>query len=573
MTYDGFILAAVIAELRQRLLGAKIQTIRQHSDTDITLEIRGPGHTYMLFFSVDARFSRAHLAAGSGPVPPIPPNFCMLLRKHIEGARVTAIDQVGMDRIMRIAVEYPDHTRLELVLEIMGKHSNLILTDSQDRIMGAIKHVGTSISRVRQVLPGRQYELPPGEPKIDLRSLAPDSFDRILPPHFGEQPDSGTARAWLMSTFSGFGPFLADEIVGRTQRDGLVSREALREELLALGEMARTGAFVPVFITDEHGLGIMVYPMPSVQFPPDRQHARVSINEALDALFRSLVSRSLIDGERSQTLTAIRRAQATRKQALKSIERTIVESARADHYRQAGELLLANLNAFETGARSVVLTNYFDPDLGESTIELDEKLTPQQNAERCFKRYQKARDSVATALQRKARVLRDLDGLETAGEDAQSARTVDALRDLRKALTGQDLLRQEVAHEKQESEFGGERIRRYLTPEGWEILYGETAKANDYLTQRVARPNDIWLHARQIIGAHVVIRTVGHSGPVPGPVLIQASKIAARNSDAKHSSLVPVDHTPRKFVRKPRGAAPGFVTYRNEKTIDIDPKA
>jgi predicted ribosome quality control (RQC) complex YloA/Tae2 family protein len=376
-----------------------------------------------------------------------------------------------------------------------------------------------------------------------------------------------------MSTYSGIGPFLSDEIVARAQRDGLVYRDALREELLQLGEMARTNAFVPVFITDEHGLGITVYPMPSVQFPPDRQHARASINEAVDALFRSLVGRSLIEGERSQTLTAIRRAQATRKQALKSIERTIAESARADHYRQTGELLLANLNAFETGARSVVLTNYFDPDLGESTMELDEKLTPQHNAERYFKRYQKARDSVATALRRKARVLRDLDGLETADEDAQNARTVDALRDLRKALTEKDLLRQEVVHEKQESEFGGERIRRYLTPEGWEILYGETAKANDYLTQRVARPNDVWLHARQIIGAHVVIRTAGHSGPVPRPVLVQASKIAALNSDAKHSSLVPVDHTPRKFVRKPRGAAPGFVTYRNEKTIDIDPKA
>ena len=217
-----------------------------------------------------------------------------------------------------------------------------------------------------------------------------------------------------MSTFSGFGPFLADEIVARTQRDGSVPRDAIREELLQLGEVARTGEFVPVFITDEHGLGIMVYPMPSVQFPPDRQHARVSINEALDALFRSLVGRSLIDGERSQTLTAIRRAQATRKQALKSIERTIAESARADGYRRTGELLLANLNAFETGAKSVTLTNYFDPDLGESTIELDEKLTPQQNAERYFKRYQKARDSVATALRRQAGVTRELELLETA---------------------------------------------------------------------------------------------------------------------------------------------------------------
>ena len=573
MNYDGFVLAAVVAELRHRLVGGKIQKIRQHSDTDITLEIRGPGHTYMLFFSVDARFSRVYLAAALEPIPPEPPNFCMLLRKHVQGGYVAAIDQVGMDRIVRMSVEYPDHTRLELVFELMGKHSNLILTDSHDKILGAIKHVGTSISRARQVLPGRQYEPPPGDPKTDPKSLTPESFDALWRSHFGDQPGSETTRAWLMTVFSGFGPFLADEIVARTQRDGTAPREALKEELLGLGEMARTGEFVPVFITDEHGKGLMVYPMPSVQFPPGQQHARTSINEALDALFRSLVSRSVIEEERGQTLTAIRRALTARKQALKSIERTIAESARTQEYRRTGELLLANLQSFETGAKSVTLTNFFDPNLGEITIELNEKLTPQQNAERYFKRYQKARDSVATARQRKGNVVRELDLLELAGKDAENAHTVDALRDLRKSLTKQELLRQEVIQDKQEAEFGGEKIRRYFTPDGWEILYGENSKANDYLTQRVARPNDIWLHARQIIGAHVVIRTAGHSGAVPGPVLIQASKIAARNSDAKHSSLVPVDHTFRKFVRKPRGAAPGFVTYRNEKTMDIDPKA
>ena len=148
--------------------------------------------------------------------------------------------------------------------------------------------------------------------------------------------------------------------------------------------------------------------------------------------------------------------------------------------------------------------------MGEITIELNEKLTPQQNAERYFKRYQKARDSVAMAQQRKGNVVRELDLLESAREDAEKARTVDALRDLRKSLTEQDLLRQEIVQEKQEAEFGGEKIRRYYTPDGWEILYGENSKANDYLTQRVARPNDVWLHARQIIGAHVVIRTAGH---------------------------------------------------------------
>lgn len=576
MVYDGFTLAAVIAELQHRLVGGRIQKIRQHNSTDITLEIRGPGHTYMLFFSVDARFSRVYLSTTSEPVPQEPPNFCMLLRKHAQGGYITGIEQAGMDRIMRVNIEYPDHTRFTLILELMGKHSNLIMVDSQDKILGAIKHVGSSISRQRQVLPGRQYMLPPGEPKIDPRTLSASAFDSIWPPHFGEHPTTDAARAWLMSTFSGFGPFLADELVARTQENTVVSREELRDQIVLLGQLSRTGGFVPVLITDERGKSLMVYPMPSVQFSAAQQHSRASINEALDVLFRAIVSRSLIDSERAQTLTAIRRALSARKAALKSVDRTIAESENADRYRQTGELLLANLQAFETGAKSVTLVNYFDPELAEIKIELDEKLTPQQNAERYFKRYQKARDSVAMATQRRANIIHEIEQLDAARVDADAARTVDALKELRKSLTDRDLLRQEIIHEKsdkQESEFGGERIRRFITPEGWEILYGESAKANDYLTQRVARPNDVWLHTRQITGAHVVIRTAGHTGNVPKTVLAHASRIAAQNSDAKHSSLVPVDHTLKKFVRKPRGSAPGFVIYRNEKTVDIDPKA
>jgi len=376
-----------------------------------------------------------------------------------------------------------------------------------------------------------------------------------------------------MSAFSGFGPFLADEIIARSSQDGKVSVDRLREEILQLGEMVRHESYEPVFITDESGHGLMVYPMPSVQFPIDRQHPRASINEALDTLFRSLVSRSQLDEERTQTLTAVRRAIASRKQTLKSIERTVAESANAERYKQIGELILGNLQAIEKGAKSVVLADYFDSDMPQIVIELDEKLNAQQNAERYFKRYQKARDSVATSEARRTVTLRAIENLESAQQDAESAKTVDSLKELRKKLTEQDLLRSEVAQEKHVEEFGGERIRRYMTPEGWEILYGENSKANDYLTQRVAKPNDVWLHARSITGAHVVIRTTGHTGGVPRPVLVQAARIAAQNSDAKHSSLVPIDHTFKKYVRKPRGSAPGYVIYRNEKTIDINPKA
>ncbi|MCE5314964.1 NFACT family protein [bacterium] len=572
MTYDGFTLAAVIAELNHRIKGGRIQKIRQHNDTDITLEIRAPGFTYMLFFSVDARFSRVYLTSSLQPVPKEAPNFCMLMRKHAQGAFIEGIEQVGMDRVMQTTLGYPDGTRLNLIFEIMGKHSNLILVSSEGKILGAAKHIGSTVSRYRQVLPGRDYVPPPGDPKVDPKSLDATAFDSLWLSPLRQESDDAAIKKWLMNTFSGFGPFLAEEIVARSSKDGEISVDMLSDEMLGLGDMVRTESYEPVFISDATGRGLMAYPMPTVQFPPDRQHPRPSINESLDALYRSLVSRSQLDDERTQTLTAIRRSIASRKQILKSIERTVAEAENADRYRKTGELILGSLHAIEKGAKSAHLTDYFDPNMPEIAIELDEKLNAQQNADRYFKRYQKARDAVTTAQARRAITQHSIDTLESARQEAESAKTVESLKSLRKMLIEQDLLRSEVPQQKHIEEFGGERIRRFLTPEGWEILYGENSKANDYLTQRVARPNDVWLHARSITGAHVVIRTAGHTGSLPRPVLIQAAKIAAQNSDAKHSSLVPIDHTMRKYVRKPRGSAPGYVIYRNEKTIDINPK-
>ncbi len=565
MTYDGFLLSAIIAELRQALLRGRIQKIRQTSDTDVLLEIRGVGHTYALFLSVDARFPRIYLTASPPKSLPEPPNFCMLMRKYASGAFVTSVEQVGMDRIAHIGLDSSEYGKLTLIIEIMGKHSNLILVNAQDKILGAAKHVGSSISRYRQVLPGRDYIPPPGEPKLDIRTLDEQSFDQLW--SFAEPPDKPTLQRWLMDEFSGFGTFLANEIVERTGSE----RERVEEELMSLSGMVREAAYEPVLITNDRGAGLMVYPMPSIQYAASVQHPRINVNEAIDTLFRSLISRSDLDEERAQTLTAIRRAMASRKQLLKSIVKTIEESQRAEKYKQIGEIILGNLHLLEKGANSVNLPNFFDPDMNEIEIALDEKLEPQANAERYFKRYRKARDAASTAESRRSQVESEMTQLQSALEDAESAKTVDSLRSLRSALTSSGKLRQEVVREKQEAEFEGHRIRRVFA-DNYEILYGESSTANDYLTQRVARPNDVWLHARQITGAHVIVRMAGKKGGAPRPVLMQAAKLAAKNCDARHSSLVPVDYTLRKFVNKPRGSAPGFVIYRNEKTIDINPK-
>lgn len=572
MTFDGLIVAAVVSELRRWLIGGRVQHVRQHNQTELTLEIRVPRRTHLLYLSANARFPRVHLTSSAKPVPPQPPHFCMTLRKHLEGSTLTNIEQVGFDRILRFHFNRIGQGARVLILEIMGKHSNVILTDELGRIIAAAKHIGASVSRYRQILPGRTYTPPPHSSKIDLTS--PDAEQQIkqVVKQISRSPlDTQTVQSWLVETLSGFGPFLANEVALRSVSGDTVVPELLETELTLLRNTVLTENYEISLITSETGQALMAYPITTVQFPPEQQHKRSSINSALDTVYRSLVARAELEDLRKEVLTAIRQEIDFRKRSLESLDRTLAESARADQCRQIGELILAHLHTIEKGSSSAKLINYFDPSMSELEVELDEKLTPQENAQQYFKRYQKLRDAAANAEERRRKINLELSQLTEAIERAQLAVSVDELQNLRDSLSDQGILRVRSPKSEPEDDLASHQVKRILTDEGWEILYGETAQGNDYLARKLARPNDIWLHARSVKGAHVLVRTTGKAGGVPKQVLLRAAIIAAANSEAKHSRLVPVDYTHAKYVRKPRGAAPGFVVYRNEKTIDVCP--
>lgn len=572
-TFDGLILAAVISELRKLLPGGRVQHIRQHNSTDVTIELRQPGHTFLLYLSADARFPRIHLTSYPQPVPPSPPLFCMTLRKHLEGSRLKSVEQVGFDRIAILTFARTDQGDRVLILEIMGKHSNLILTDEPGRIIAAAKHIGPSVSRYRQVLPGREYVPPPYLSKINLTS--PEAIEEIRQAiqHIASQSlDPQAVQTQLVEMLSGFGPFLAGEIVARARADGTVDSNRLLEELIGLRETIIHEAYEPVIVTDSLGNTLMAYPIPVVQFPPQQQHTRQSINTALDAVYRSLIPKFELDTTKREIITTIRKTIDTKKHAQKSLERTLSESANAERYRQIGELILASLHNIPKGAKVVTLPDYFDPDMPTIEVELDEKLTPQQNAERYFKRYQKLRDAGQNAQERLKNITSEIATLEQSLEFAEAATTIPELEQLKTRLAEQGLLiKTQPQKTELEDELNAHHIKRIITDDGWEILYGETAEANDYLTQKIAAPNDTWLHARSVKGAHVIIKSANRQTNPPRHILIQAAMIAAMNSDAKHSRLIPVDYTQKKYVRKPRGAPPGYVVYRNEKTIDVCP--
>ena len=565
--FDSLTLRCVVSELRKLLPGGVVQQFSMPTPTDIFIAIRNHGATHTLLLSCDANTPRAHLTTVKRPNPASPPAFCMACRKHLGGGRVEQVRQREFDRIFEIAVRDREGETFLLIAELMGKHSNVILVREDGRIVDAAKRISRRTSRFREVLPGKEYEAPPtaegSDPFVATAAQIEETAARIA-------GDPEAATAFLMDRFQGVSPFLAAEILQRATKSTL--GEAWEE---IFGAAARE-EWSPVLIRNERAEPVGAYPFPSIQFPADAQNPRASMQIALDHLYSVSLPRASADAARRQLRTEIERAITAKRKQAASLESAIGESKRAEEFKQIGELLLANLYRIEPEATSVTAPDYYAAGSPDRTIALDPKLSPQENAEAWFKRYRKARDGAQRLKQQQERTLFEIAGLESAKGEVEDLADLAAVQEMRQGLQREGYLRVQgapsAAQEKRRVEFEGKKIRTITTPDGWEILVGENSEANDYLTTRAAAPNDIWLHVRANTSAHVVIRTRNQPQAVPASVLQQAAKIAARHSPAKHSSLVPVDYTLRKYVRKPKGSPPGGALYQNEKTLYVTPQ-
>lgn len=600
--YDSLTLHAVVKELSATLIGGQIQDVRQPEQTELQLAIRNRGQNHLLQLSADAQFARVHLTSHRSANAPIPSAFCMALRRRIEGGRIRAVRQVGFDRIFEISITgfsspdlEPDHL---LIAELMGKHSNLILIDPAGRIVDSAKRIPHKINRIRETLPGLPYQLPPHS-EVTQNPWHRESLSTLLlnvtqvPP-----PGPEDLAGRLRTVFPDLSPFLAQEIALRVCGADIrlpqlraefgntffPEDQTLPDRLQALWKMLFPGngqqRLQPVRLPEAQGAG--AYPIPLIQFPADAQQPAADLNLALNAGYTHAIQQnhvlSLLGALRGNIDRAIKRQERLQQ----SMERTLAEAHRAEEYKQSGELLLANLRQWEPGAESMLVTDYYDPEQREKRIALDPKLSPQENADAYFRRYRKARDGQEIALSRGMEAEQTLSRLRTAQAQVarmESAPEVDeqAIRQLQAELIASHLLQPQKSEGEEKAprkanDYQGHKIRGFTTPEGYEIYLGETATANDYLTTRLAASDDLWLHVRAAPSAHVVIRTHGKPDQVPPSVLHYAARLCAQHSSQKHSSLVPVDYTLKKYVRKPRGSAPGSVQIRQEKTLHISPK-
>ena len=575
MIFDSLLLAAVRDELGRTLVGGKVEKISQPDPLEIVLRVYHAGHKHTLLLSCDAAHARAHLTVARRDNPPTPPPFCAVLRRYLDGAWLTGVDlPLGFgERVLHLHFKAVDGAPYTLIAEFMGKHSNLIFVNGAGMILGAAKNIGRTISRLRLIQPGLAYAPPPRQRgrHDPTASLNLELGAETLTP--------GEAEAWLMEHWSGVSPLLASETVARAGET--LTPQTLHHALALLLTVVRVGDWSPRLWTDGTGKTLGAYPVPLFTIPPADQHSRDSISLALDQAASSVVGREAFELARESLLSALRRTRKLREREASEMEMGLQNAARSEEYRQSGDLLLASRSLIAPGQSSVTVPDYYavptpNGDTVTRTLALDPALTVSENAERFYKRSRKAEASREGLLERQAAAQADAARLtlaESAAARAVSPEEIAALRQSAASFLthGNAPATSDMAPRQAPAapDFEGHKIKRYQTVDGWEILVGENAISNDYLTTKLASASDIWLHVRAATSAHGIIRAKNKPASVSHAALQQAAEMVAARSEVKHSSLIPVDYTLKKHVRKPRKSAPGAVTYQNEKTLFV----
>lgn len=555
MSFDGLVTRAVVNELKQSLIGGRIHKIYQPFDSDILLIIRNQKKNFQLYISTSANFSRIHLTNERYPNPQQPPMFCMLMRKHLEGSIIKNIHQVSLDRIVHIELETRDElediSTKTLVAEIMGRHSNIILVDKNTKkIIDSLKHLPPSVNSYRTVLPGSLYVSPPEQNKLNPLTADKDAILKKV------DFNQGKMHEQLVKHFAGLSPTMSKEIVHRA---GLANKETLPQAFLTVMESIRNEKYTFEIVRSQRE----VYSIISLTHIDGERTAYSSLNEMLDRYYFGKAERDRIKQQAQDLEKFLSNELNKNKRKLKKLEKTLQDSEKAQKYQLYGELLTAYMHQIKRGMKQVELENYYEP--GEKvTIELDPLKTPAENAQAYFHKYTKAKNAVDIVKQQIEETYENIAYFELLLVQMEKA-SIEDIAGIREELEEQGIIKRKRQKEKKKND--KPKLETYQSSEGIPILVGKNNKQNEYLTLKLANKNDTWLHAKDIPGSHVVIR----SEQFGDATLHEAAMLAAYFSKAKQSSNVAVDYTKIRYVKKPNGAKPGFVTYTNQKTLYVTP--
>ena len=573
MPLDAVTLRAVVHEL-QPVVGSRVDRLHQptRDETLLTLHGGGAGNARLLLSANPSR-PRLQLTALPRENPNTPPMFCMLLRKHLAGGRLTALTQPGLERVVRLEFNTFDElgqpARRSLVLEAMGRRANLILLDGEGRIVDCLRRVDTSMVPERPILPGLFYRPPSGQGKREL----PETDAAALTALLATAPPERKIADWLLDTFGGISPLLCREIAFRAAGDTegrLCDTE--RETIILLLERLRRrieeNDFVPTVLLRE-GRPADFSCLPILQYGPATERAR-TFSALLDDFYaaRDLRERMHQRGrELFQTVTSAR----DRTERRLNVQRRDLEKSRdRETDRRRGDLITANLYRMERGMQSLRTQDFYDPEGREVTVPLDPLLTPQQNAARYYKRYSKAKTAEEMLGREIEKNESELAYLESVLDLLGRAENESDLEELRLELAAGGWLRQKKGSGRKPPKRPVTKPLTLRSSSGIPILVGRSNTQNDELTLRTAGRDELWFHVQKQPGSHVILCT-GGAEPDKDSVL-EAARLAAWFSRARESQNVPVDYTRVRYVKKPAGARPGMVIYTHQTTLRVDPE-
>lgn len=578
MALDGITTSAIVSELKSALVGGRIDKIHQPVADEIRMTIRGLGSgAKKIIISANSAHPRIHLTESTRENPMTAPLFCMVMRKHIAGGKIVDICQPNFERIIILRVESAnemgDITTKNLILEIMGKHSNLILTDENGKILDSIKRVTHEKSSVREVLPGKEYVFPPSQDKKN--PLEAEKGDFLFSLHLQE---GRKLQEFIYQTYTGISPIMAGEICSRA---GLDASNSCQETNMEEGERLFTAfgktmaeikaaSYQPaIYYQKENNRIVDFAVLEMTQFSGLQKNSFDSVSALLEGFYQ----------ERDNAAHIRQKAHDMRRLVMSNIERCVKkkeiqfktrrETKGMELWKKKGELLTANIYAVPQGVTTFKTIDYYEADMPEIEIAIDPAKTPAENAQKYFSKYNKAKRTLAALEIQEKQNEEELVYLESVLNALDNAKDDADLSEIRTELAESGFIRRQVQKKGAQKPKKSKPLH-YVSSDGYDIFVGKSNLQNDELTLRMAEPTDIWMHTKDIPGSHVIIRTNGQS-ELPEATMEEAANLAAFYSKAKNSSMVPVDYTQRKNIKKPNGAKPGMVIYLTNRTIYITP--
>ncbi|MGI2327246.1 Rqc2 family fibronectin-binding protein [Planococcus sp. YIM B11945] len=544
MAFDGLFTKAMTREL-QTLVSGRISKVHQPNQLELLLHIRAQGHNHKLLISIHPSYSRIHITGMANVNPSEPPMFCMLLRKHIEGGVITEIVQHEMDRLIILKIksknEIGDDIERELHVEMMGRHSNVILVDAERvMILDSLKHLPPSVNSFRTILPGQPYVFPPSQEKKDPFAAAGELI--------------GKDEKEIVGTFAGFSPLNAREIQYRLHAatDGKTAAQDFLDDFLSPQP-------VGYYVEHEGKSYFSATPLNHIASEPLKFP---SLGELLDRMYYAKAERDRVKQQAGDLERWLQNEISKLKTKQKKLQKEQDQAEKRDQLQLNGELIMANLHRITKGMKEIEVDNYYNDE--KVTITLDPRKTPIDNSQKYYSRYQKAKTALVKTQEQIEKTIEDIDYFETLMQQVQQAGISD-IEEIREELAEQGFMKAQKSKKKKKPTKPS--VEAYVSSTGTPISVGKNNKQNDYVTFKVAAKSDTWLHTKDIPGSHVII----HDTNPDETTLLEAATIAAYFSKARESSSVPVDYTEARQVKKPNGAKPGFVIYFEQKTVYVTP--